>query len=181
MQDKKSPIFIQIEHFQSLKFEFTNGFEMMHKVWCNKDEVPYCFSRSFIKFQGHTGWLIDDFNTINLSKITRPVAAIKSLRFALWWHCLKKWQIAIKCYGKSMMTDNYSNMKEILKLLILNYIISDYLWSYGDHSLSTFIYLFFFVYLFVCVFFFLFICLFIHLFIYLMYLSICLSIYLFDT
>ena len=41
-----------------------------------------------------------------------------------------------------MMTDNYSNMKEILKLLIINYIISDYLWSYRDHSLSTFMYLF---------------------------------------
>ena len=41
-----------------------------------------------------------------------------------------------------MMTDNYSNMKEILKLLIFDYIISDYLWSYGDRSLSTFVYLF---------------------------------------
>ena len=41
-----------------------------------------------------------------------------------------------------MMTDNYLNMKEILKLLIFNYVISDYLWSYGDHSISTFIYLF---------------------------------------
>ena len=26
--------------------------------------MPYCFSRSFIKFQGHTGWLIDDLNPI---------------------------------------------------------------------------------------------------------------------
>ena len=33
-----------------------------------------------------------------------------------------------------MMTDSYLNMKEILKLLM-----SDYLWSYGDHSMSTFI------------------------------------------
>ena len=55
-------------------------------------------------------------------------------------YCLKKWQIAIKCDGKSMMTDNYLNMKEILKLLIFNYIISDYSWSYGDHSISTFVY-----------------------------------------
>ena len=46
-----------------------------------------------------------------------------------------------------MMTDNNLNMKEILKLLIFNYIISDYLWSYGDHSISTFIYLF--IYLFI--------------------------------
>ena len=27
----------------------------MHKAWRNVDEVPYDFSRSFIKFQGHMG------------------------------------------------------------------------------------------------------------------------------
>ena len=42
-----------------------------------------------------------------------------------------------------MMTDNYLNMKEILKLLIFDYIILDYLWSYGDHSISTFVYFLF--------------------------------------
>ena len=52
-----------------------------------------------------------------------------------------------------MMTDNYLNMKEISKLLIFNYIISDYLWSSGDHSISTyqiflFIYLLIYFYLF---------------------------------
>ena len=49
-----------------------------------------------------------------------------------------------------MMTDNCLDMKEKLKLLIFDYIISDYLWSYGDHSISTFIYLF--IYLFVYLF-----------------------------
>ena len=46
-----------------------------------------------------------------------------------------------------MMTDKYLIMKEILKLLIFDYIIVVYLWSYGDNSISTFIYLF--VYLFI--------------------------------
>ena len=41
-----------------LQFEFTDGFEMMHKAWCSIEKVPYCFSRSSIKFQGHTGWKI---------------------------------------------------------------------------------------------------------------------------
>ena len=27
----------------------------MHKAWCSIEEVPYCFPRSSIKFQGHTG------------------------------------------------------------------------------------------------------------------------------
>ena len=63
-----------------------------------------------------------------------------------------------------MTTDNNLNMKEISKLLIFDYIISDYLWSYGDQYPHSFTYSF--------------IYLFIHLFI---YLSIHLSIYLFDA
>ena len=27
---------------------------MMHKVWSNIEDVPYCFSRSSVKFQDHT-------------------------------------------------------------------------------------------------------------------------------
>ena len=65
-----------------LHFEFTDGCEMMHKAWYSIQEVPLCFSRSSIEFQGHTEWKIDDLNPI-FSKITRPVAAIKSLTFAL--------------------------------------------------------------------------------------------------
>ena len=35
------------------QFEFTYDGEMMHKACCCLEEVPYCFSRSSIKFQGH--------------------------------------------------------------------------------------------------------------------------------
>ena len=55
---------------------------MIHKAWCSIEEVPYCFPRSSIKFQGHTGWKINDLIQFD---ITRPVAAIKSLRFVLLW------------------------------------------------------------------------------------------------
>ena len=37
--------------------------------WSTKlsiEEVPYCFSRSSIKFQGHTGWKIEDLNPISV-------------------------------------------------------------------------------------------------------------------
>ena len=37
---------------------------MRHKAWCNVEQVPYNFSRLSIKFQGHMGWKIDDFNPI---------------------------------------------------------------------------------------------------------------------
>ena len=56
---------------------------MIHKSGCSIEEVSYIFFRSSIKFQGYTGQKIDDLNPI-LSKITRPVTAIKSLRFALF-------------------------------------------------------------------------------------------------
>ena len=35
------------------QFEFTDGYEMMHKVWSSIEEVPCCFSRLSVKFQGH--------------------------------------------------------------------------------------------------------------------------------
>ena len=47
-----------------LQFEFTEGFEMMHKTWCNVEEVPYDFSSSSMKFQGSIGWKIEDLNPI---------------------------------------------------------------------------------------------------------------------
>ena len=43
-------------------FEFTNGYEMMHKAWSSIEEVPYCFSRSSVKFQGHTALKIVEFD-----------------------------------------------------------------------------------------------------------------------
>ena len=47
-----------------IQFEFTDGFEIMHKAWRSREEVPYCFPRSSIKFQGHTGWKINELNPI---------------------------------------------------------------------------------------------------------------------
>ena len=35
---------------------------MMHKAWSRIEEVPYCFSRSYIKFQGHKALKIVKFD-----------------------------------------------------------------------------------------------------------------------
>ena len=35
---------------------------MMHKAWSSIEEVPYCFSRSYVKFQGHTALKIVDLD-----------------------------------------------------------------------------------------------------------------------
>ena len=45
-----------------LQFEFTNGYKMLHKAWSSIEEVPYCFSRSYVKFQGHMALKIVEFD-----------------------------------------------------------------------------------------------------------------------
>ena len=45
-----------------LQFEFTNGYEMIHKAWSSIEEVPYCFPRWSVKFQGHTALKIVKFD-----------------------------------------------------------------------------------------------------------------------
>ena len=57
---------------------------MLHKAWNSKEEMPYCFPRSSIKFQGHTVQNITDFDPNWAFPDYRPVAAFKSLRFALF-------------------------------------------------------------------------------------------------
>ena len=45
-----------------LQFGITDGLEMMHKAWSSIEEVPYCFLRSSVKFQGHTALKIVEFD-----------------------------------------------------------------------------------------------------------------------
>ena len=68
---------------------------MLHKAWNSKGEMHYCFPRSSIKFQGHSGQNITDFDPNWAFPDYRPVAAFKSFRFALFsivvvmhQHCL---------------------------------------------------------------------------------------------
>ena len=58
---------------------------MLHKAWNSKEEMLYCFPRSSIKFQGHVGQNIIDFDPNWAFPNYRPVAAFKSLRFALFF------------------------------------------------------------------------------------------------
>ena len=40
----------------------TPNYEMLHKAWSSIEEVPYYFSRSSVKFQGHTALKIAEFD-----------------------------------------------------------------------------------------------------------------------
>ena len=43
-------------------FEFIDVFKMMRKAWSSIEDVPYCFLRSSVKIQGHTGQKIANFD-----------------------------------------------------------------------------------------------------------------------
>ena len=57
-RDKKAAILTRIECFRTV----THGFEKMHKAWRSIEKVPYCFPRSSMKFQGHMGLKIANFD-----------------------------------------------------------------------------------------------------------------------
>ena len=61
--DKKSSILTQIGRFRTVTPAwFTDGYEMMHRAWSSIVDVPYCFSMSYVKFQGHTALKIVEFD-----------------------------------------------------------------------------------------------------------------------
>ena len=70
---------------------------MLHKAWNSKGEMPYCFHRLSIKFQGHTGQNTTDFDPNWAFPDYRPVAAFKSLRFPCF------------CLSVSNITENHIN------------------------------------------------------------------------
>ena len=70
---------------------------MMRKAWRSIEEVPYCFSRSPIKFQGYMGKKIDNLIPI-LSKITRLVAAIKSPQICLFGYYIVFFMLIANAY-----------------------------------------------------------------------------------
>ena len=45
----------------------------MHRAWRSIVEVPYCFSRSYVKFQGHTALKIVEFYQIGRIRTITPV------------------------------------------------------------------------------------------------------------
>ena len=51
----------------------------MHRAWSSIAEVPYCFSRSYVKFQGHTALKIVEFDPdwafpVSNSSLNSPMA-----------------------------------------------------------------------------------------------------------
>ena len=53
-KDKVTEVMTLLSHFWTVNPQFVYGDEMMHKAWHCIEDVPYWFSMSTAKFQGHT-------------------------------------------------------------------------------------------------------------------------------
>ena len=84
-----------------LQFEFTDGFEIMHKAWHSIEYVPYCFVRSGIKFEGHTPLKNDDLNPVWVRLLGRSqLSKFVPCDLEIWWITLKKYRAPLLCYFK---------------------------------------------------------------------------------
>ena len=75
---------------------------MMQKAWCSIEEVLYYFSWPSIKFQGHTGWKIDNLNRIRVrllgwSQLSNP-SDLPCLAWISENCCFQfiRWQVNVK-------------------------------------------------------------------------------------
>ena len=84
-RDQKLQILTQIGCFWTVTrvvIHCEKACEMMHKAWSSIEEVPYCFSRSSVKFQGPTGRKIAGLD---------PNWAFPDCNSSLNWPLAKKW------------------------------------------------------------------------------------------
>ena len=83
---------------------------MMHKAWCNVEEMPYNFSRSSIKFRSHMGWKINDFNPIWVRLLGRSQLSNPS---DLPWYdiiscyLLSAWALSGGCHRLPLMISHH--------------------------------------------------------------------------
>ena len=85
------------------QFEFTYCFEMMHKAWRSIEEVPYCFSKSSIKLQGHYGPQNRRVES-NFSKITRRGSQLSKHQICIVFTRSQFWpsDIVVACFCVSV-------------------------------------------------------------------------------
>ena len=109
----------------------------MHKAWRSIEEVPYCFSKSSIKFHGHTGRKIDDLNPIwdylagrsyqipqiclvylDMSTVYHPAICWSDMNFMYFRLCCFSMKSLI-CYLKKIEKNSVSEGLNILYIDII--------------------------------------------------------------
>ena len=104
---------------------------MLHKAWNSKGEVPYCFLRSSIKFQGHTGQNITDFDPNWAFPDYRPVAAFKSLRFALFNYVSEIPAYPSRCCCHSWNPSETQNLTTFCVSVTFVYVVESF-WNFAQ-------------------------------------------------
>ena len=119
---------------------------MLHKAWNSKEEMPYCFPRSSIRFQGHRGQNITDFDPNSAFPDYRPVAAFKSLRFALF---ISKYK---HIFTVSIISQHWDDTGNVINVLgwggyIIKVWVGEimkawciYFWQFGFWPFALFVY-----------------------------------------
>ena len=81
---------------------------MMHKAWCSIEDVPYCFPRSSIEFQGNTGQNIANFNLNWSFRTVTPVSnsmdGIEMMHNA--WHSIEEVPIVFRGHPSNFKRKN---------------------------------------------------------------------------
>ena len=100
---------------------------MMHRAWSGIEEVPYCFSRSYVKLQGHTALKVVDFDPnwafpdCN-SSLESPMATKWCTKLEV---ALKRCPIVFQCHP--------SNFQGHIALKIIEF---DWNWAFPDCNSS---------------------------------------------
>ena len=99
---------------------------MMHKAWCNIEEVPYNFSGSSIQFWGHTGWKIDVSNPIWVRLLGRSQLSNPSdLPCFVTSEAIRQWSSWGRNHEwKSLLNRLKSDEKSIFTVTQIHYFIS---------------------------------------------------------
>ena len=111
-----------------LQFELIHGFEMTQKAWCSIEEVPYCFPRLSIKFQGHRGqqianydpkWAFPDSNfSLNSPMNLKAWCSIEEVTYYFEWKIDDLNPIWVRLLGRSQL----SNSSDLPCSLLYKYI-----------------------------------------------------------
>ena len=89
---------------------------MMHKAWCNIEEVPYNFSGSSIKFWGHTGWKIDVSNPIWVRLLGRSQLSNPSdLPCSIPIQIQMKFNSALNQVAMKWLLKNFANVMTVVQ------------------------------------------------------------------
>ena len=91
---------------------------MMHKAWSSIEEVPYCFWRSSVKFQGHTALQIVEFDPNwpfpdSNSSLNTPMATKWCTKLEV---ALKRCPIVFQCHPSNFKITRLSKSSNLTQI-----------------------------------------------------------------